>query len=149
MKIVTLGTILASVLLSAGASLFVTHRQTADGTTLIKVKKIELVDDHNNVRASIGLVDVSGTQQPQISLIREDGIPSVLLSVNERGEGTVYFNSPDMEGKVAVGYIWGSDVSPINKQDPFGMWGLKVLGRDSQSEAIGIGNDGKMVVPIK
>jgi hypothetical protein len=155
MKMINLGTLLASVLLSIAASLLITnHQKLAQSTstptpTLIRTRAIELTDEQGKVRATISTVKIEGHEQPQIALLDQDGHSSVLLSVNRRGEGTVYFSSPDREGRVALGYVWGSDAQAATGQDPLGLWGMRVLGRNGQVEALGIGNDGKPVLPVK
>ena len=149
MKSGSLGTILASVLLSVGAALWIAHHHRSENAAPIRTRAIELIDEQGRVRATIGTVRVEGHEQPQVTLLAEDGRASVLLSVNSRGEGTLFFSSLEQEGKVALGYIWGSDSQPKNGQDPFGMWGVRVLGRNLQAEALGIGNDGRSVRPVQ
>jgi hypothetical protein len=84
-------------------------------------------------------VKTAGQEEPQILLRDGHGNIAVLLNINERGEGTLYFNSKDREGKVGLGYLWGSDTPPASGEDPLGAWGLRVMGRDGRTAAIGLG----------
>lgn len=148
MTLMSPSTILLSVLLSTGGAFLITsYRHQPDSSTLIRAKSIELIDEKGNIRARLGVMKVDGHEQPEVTLLGEDGHPSVLLSVNHRGEGTLYFNSPKTEGKVGVGYLWGSDVQFEKGEDPLGLWGLRVLGRNGQRETVGIANNGKPVRP--
>jgi hypothetical protein len=131
--------VLLSVLLSVSASLWLTSSRKKEFAKVVQTGTIELVDDQHRVRGTIGLVKTDGQEVPQILLRDGHGNIAVLLSINERGEGTLYFNSKDKEGKVGLGYLWGSDTPPASGEDPLGAWGLRVLGRDGRAVGFGIG----------
>ncbi len=152
MKLKSTFTVVLSVLLSVAATFLLSRRHTEEvpivpDAGVFRAKSIQLVDDRNKIRAIIGLVQVSGHEQPQILLQGEDGQTSVLLSLNERGEGTLYFNSKSKEGKVGVGYLLGSDTPIGDNEDPLGAWGLRVLGQNGQATGVGIGNNGRLIAP--
>jgi hypothetical protein len=140
-----LGTVLLSVILSLGVTLWVSRQQKHENADVLQARSIQLVDTQHRVRGTIGLVQVDGHEQPQIILRGEDGQPSVLLSLDAKGQGTLVFNSKDKEGKVGVGYLWGSDVRSRDEDDPLGSWGLRVLGRNGQATGLGIGNTGRIL----
>lgn len=137
-------TILASVLLSIAATLFVVSRPVSATSNVLQGRTLELTDTTGKVRVRIAAVNSEGRDRPEITLLDATGRPSVLLSSDQSGQSTLYFSSPDKEGKVALGYIWGSDVR-LEATDPFAMWGMRVLGKNGQIEAIGIGTDGKLI----
>jgi hypothetical protein len=146
-------TVILSVLLSVAASLWITHHRTQEALPapeigVLQAKGIQLIDDQHKVRGIIGFSQISGHQQPQILLRGEDGQTSILLTLDERGEGTLYFNSKDKEGKVGLGYLWGSDTTSVGEEDFLGAWGLRVLGQNGQTTGVGIGNNGRLIAPI-
>jgi hypothetical protein len=147
MKLTALGTVIASVVLSVVATLLIVPRPVAGSSDIIRGRQIELTDAKGNARIRIATTSVDGSERPEITMLGADGRPSVLLSVNQKGEGTLYFSSPEKEGKVALGYVWGSDVQPKSSEDPLALWGLRVLGRNGQVQSVGIGNDGHSIVP--
>jgi hypothetical protein len=149
MKLTTLGTIIASIVLSIVATLLIVPRPVAGSSDTIRGRQIELTDAKGRTRLKMSAATIDGYERPEITMLGADGRPSVVLSVNQRGEGTLYFSSPEKEGKVALGYVWGSDVQPKSLEDPLALWGLRVLGRNGQAQSIGIGNDGHSVVPTK
>jgi hypothetical protein len=131
--------VLLSVLLSVSASLWLTSSLKHEFAKVVQTRTVELVDDQHRVRGTIGLVKTAGQDEPQIVLRDGHGNIAVLLSINKRGEGTLYFNSKDREGKVGLGYLWGSDTPPTSGEDPLAAWGLRVLGRDGRAVGLGIG----------
>jgi hypothetical protein len=78
----------------------------------------------------------------------EKGNIASLLTLDETGNGTLYFNGNGTEGKVAVGYLWGSDTKSLGENvDPLGAWGVRILGSEGLQTAIGISNSGKVILP--
>jgi hypothetical protein len=149
MKLTTLGTILASVLLSVIATNLFIPRPVEGNSEVIRAKTIELTDAKGNVRVKITAKNTNGDENPEIVMLGADGQPSVLLTTNKKGEGTLYFSTREKEGRVALGYVWGSDVPEKNGYDPLAFWGMRVLGQHGQSEALGIGVDGRSIVAGK
>lgn len=144
MRVGNMITILLSVSLSIGAALLVNSRTVSASPDVLQGRALELTDSAGKVRIRITGGNAANKDKPEITLLDEGGRPSALLSTDGRGQSTLYFNSPDKEGKVALGYIWGSDVHPEGS-DPLAIWGMRVLGRDGQNEAVGIGSDGRLV----
>lgn len=140
-------TILASIALSIAAAIFISHRQSARDEIRVRTRSIEIIDARGNSRAVVGTMNIGGREEPQITLLDPDGHPAVVLSVNAKSGGVLYFNSPDREANVAVGHLSGSDVASKLGPDPLGIWGIKVIGRNGQAVALGIGNDGRVLLP--
>jgi hypothetical protein len=147
MKLWTIATVVLSIVVSCGAAVLIARTSTVDPVQLIRTRSIELLDKDGKVRARLSVVKDGMDERPEVSLLTPEGRPSVLLTLNGRGEGTLYFSSPQTEGKVAVGYVWGSDVPPQSEEDLLGFWGLRVLGQSGLTEAVGIGNDGQPRLP--
>jgi hypothetical protein len=101
--------------------MLVTRRQAAEESRPIKTTDIQLVDKLGRVRMTIGTLD-SQDGRPGIQMTNPAGKVTMLIYTNARDEGTLYFSSPTQEGKVAVGYLWGSD-TPTVGEDPLGKWG--------------------------
>ncbi len=143
MKFANAVTVLTSVVLSVSGALIVTLRHGAEPPLPIKTTTIQLVDRLGRVRMTIGTLD-NEDGKPEIEMTDPAGKALVVLSTNSRDEGTLYFSSAAQEGKVALGYLWGSD-TPSTGEDPLGAWGLRVLGdsRGLSSMGIAVGNDGK------
>lgn len=146
MKLTILGTVVTSVILSLAATLLIVPRAVSRRSDIIRGRQIELTDAKGSTRLKMSIRSIEGYEIPEITMLGADGRPSVLLSVNQRGEGTLYFSSSKKEGKVALGYIWGSD-SPLDvSEDPLGFWGVRVLGSNGQAESMGISNDGRSII---
>ena len=141
MKFANFVTIVSSVVLSVSGAMLVTHRPAAERSAPIKTTTIQLVDKLGRVRMTIGTLD-SQDGRPGIEMTDPAGKTLVLLSTNPRDEGTLYFSSPAQEGKVAVGYLWGSDTPSVG-EDPLGSWGLRVLGENLSSTGIAVDNNGQ------
>jgi hypothetical protein len=135
-------TVVVSVVLSVSGAMLVTHRPDAERAAPIKTTAIQLIDKLGRVRMTLGTLE-SQDGQPEMRMTDATGKVLVLLSANSRDEGTLYFSTPNQEGKVAIGYLWGSDTPSVG-EDPLGSWGVRVLGRqDLSSMGIAVGNDGK------
>ena len=147
MRISSIGTVLLSVLLSAATAVLIVDHQSSQTPAVLQAKKIELLDDDGKVRGTLAMVVVDDRQQPQLSLIGTDGRQPIILSINETGEGTIFFNSSEIKGKVALGYIWDSDMPPPDQPDPFAYWGLRVLGTNGKTQALGADSTGHLIPP--
>ena len=138
MKWTAAGTILASIVLSAMTALWIVRHGTSKSTTAVQTSKIELLDKQGTVRGTFGMVEVNGHERPQITLKGEDGRNAVSISVDDFGQGTIYFDSIDKEGKVALGHVWGSDVTAPDNPDPLAFWGIRVLGKNGKDQTFGV-----------
>jgi hypothetical protein len=76
-------------------------------------------------------------------VLRDDqGLDAVVLHLNPRGEGTLYFNSSRIrEGVVSLGYLQFDDSTA--PEDPLGGWGLKVQDSETNITSMGLKNSGK------
>jgi hypothetical protein len=141
-KFANVVTIVVSVMLSVSGAMLAIRRPIADRSAPIRTTTIQLVDKEGRVRMTLGTLDTQDGK-PEMQMTDATGKVIVLLSTNSRDEGTLYFSSPVEEGKVAIGYLWGSDTPSVG-EDPLGSWGVRVLGRqDLSSMGIAVGNDGK------
>lgn len=110
-----------------------------DSSQVLRVHRLELTDDDGKVRAIVGMQ--KGASQPEVTLLNEQGRSAVTLSVDKRGQATLYFSDPNdrkggtdggIEGRVSVGYLWGSDCCyKPGEYDPLGSWGIRVQTRKS------------------
>lgn len=141
-------TVAAAVALSVMCSVWATSSRKVDGQSdTVQAKRIEIRDSSNRVRVDIGIAKESGRDVPEMTFRDEKGNIASLLTLNEAGNGTLYFSGNGTEGRVAVGYLWGSDVKSLRQEDPFGAWGIRVLGRDGFQNSMGISNSGKVIAP--
>lgn len=141
-------TVAAAVALSVICSVWATSSRKVDAQSdTVQAKRVEIRDSSNRVRVENGIANQSGRDVPEMTFRDEKGNVASLLTLDETGNGTLYFSGNGTEGKVAVGYLWGSDVRSPGKEDPFGAWGIRVLGRDGFQNSMGISNSGKAIVP--
>jgi hypothetical protein len=119
-----------------------------ESAQIIRTTRLEILDKSGKVRAILAGDDEYST--PKFSLLNSDGRPAALIMVNQLGYGTLYFQSKDVEGKVSVGYQWGSDSFPQNQEDPLASWGVRVRGANGDVvTSFGVGNGGQILEPRK
>ena len=156
MNLRNLATISISVLLSVVASLGTVgwfSRHATNG--VVRTRRLEIVDDHNKARCTIDTIQVDGHEVPRLTFKDAVGRPIVILNINYNDEGTLFFNSRDKEGKIAIGYLSGSDVfsyksrSATTDGDPTGAWGINILGTGKQTTGVGIFNTGSVFEPVR
>jgi len=141
-------TVAAAVALSVICSVWATSSRKVDAQSdTVQAKRIEIVDSNNRVRVEIGIAHQSGRDVPQMTFRDEKGNIASLLTLDATGNGTLYFSGNGTEGKVAVGYLWGSDAKSPGQDDPLGAWGVRVLGREGFQTVMGISNSGKAIAP--
>lgn len=141
-------TVAAAVALSVICSVWATSSRKVDAQSdTVQAKRVEIRDSSNRVRVEIGIANQSGRDVPQMTFRDEKGNIASLLTLDETGNGTLYFSGNGTEGKVAVGYLWGSDAKSPGQEDPLGSWGIRVLGRDGFQNSMGISNSGKVIAP--
>jgi hypothetical protein len=135
-------TVILSVVLSVLATFVVGRYQSHRTSDVVRAKKIELVDDHGHVRGAFELGEWDGKVVPSISLLDDQGAKAVLLQLNPRGEGTLYFSSSRVrEGIVSLGYLQSDDTDA--PEDPLGGWGLVVQDSETNRTSMGLKNSGK------
>ena len=141
-------TVVAAVALSVIFSLWATSSRKIDAQRdTVQAKRVEIVDSYNRVRVEIGIANQSGRDVPQMTFRDEKGNVASLLTLDDTGNGTLFFSGNGTEGKVAVGYLWGSDAKSPGQDDPLGAWGVRVLGREGFQSTVGISNSGKVIAP--
>jgi hypothetical protein len=156
MNLKSIAAVSLAVSLSAGvsicASVWLSLHWRQPAGDYLRAKRIEILDDQRRVRGVIGTTRIDGREMPQVVFLDEKGRTSVLLRINERGEGTLYFSSKNTEGKVAIGYVSGSDVANsggsevTDEENSVGAWGVHVLGPDLKSLSLAYGNTGQRFV---
>lgn len=67
-----------------------------------------------------------GQTNPALILYNRQGRQAMLARMNELGEATLYFQSKETDGEVAVGYLWASDSLKPGEKDPLGSWGIRL-----------------------
>jgi hypothetical protein len=113
------------------------HDVSNDTPEVVRTKRLEIVDRSGKVRAVAG-TEENASANPKIILYDEAAREAAILTLNSKGLGTLYFQSKETEGKVAVGYLWGSDTVPTSESDPLGSWGIRVLGPNGQQNGFGL-----------
>jgi hypothetical protein len=118
-----------------------TKVRAAENAQVVRASRLEIVDQSGKTRAVLG---VDGTNSgPKLSLYNNDGREAAFLMVNSQGYGTMYFQDKKTEGKVSVGYLWGSDTAtPSDIEDPLSSWGIRVRGLNGAQTSFGLLNDG-------
>jgi hypothetical protein len=141
-------TVAAAVALSVICSVWATSSRKVDAQSdTVQAKRVEIVDSNNRVRVEIGIANQSGRDVPEMTFRDEKGNVASLLTLDDTGNGTLYFSGNGTEGKVSVGYLWGSDSKSPGQEDPLGAWGIRVRGRDGFQNSMGISNSGKVIAP--
>src|SRR5579872_3733958 len=140
---------LLSVSVSICSSLWLSRYWTRRPADTVQAKRIEIIDEDRRVRGTIGLARIGTHKVPEFVLLDERGRISVLLALNERGEGTVFFSSKDREGKVGIGYLSGTDSTDGSAitEDSLGSWGVRVHGPGLQITGLAFGNSGQLFLP--
>ena len=119
-----------------------------ESAQVIRATRLEILDKTGKVRAILAGDDEYST--PKFSLLTSDGRPAALMMVNPLGYGTLYFQSKDVEGKVSVGYQWGSDSLPQDQDDPLSSWGVRVRGPHGDVvTSFGVRSGGEILEPRK
>jgi hypothetical protein len=91
----------------------------------VRTQRIEITDSQGKVAASLGYDEEA--LAPTFSFYDKNGRQSMLLSMSQSGNTSMYFLSKDNGPTVAVGYLVGGDVKPQpGKDDPLGSWGVRV-----------------------
>jgi hypothetical protein len=108
--------------------------------TSVRARNFEVVDGNGQIKAQIGYDNANST--PVLYLNDRLGHPAVLLRLTPEGYATMYFQRGVEEGKVAVGYLWGSDTLRKGEEDPLATWGIRI--RDpNKPESLAVPNNSK------
>lgn len=122
-------TTLLAVLLLSNRHVGSTKTPLQTGVTqpdVLRVRRVEIVDQQGRLTMVLGQQSERGRKG--LFLLDPDGREAVELGLNDRGYGTLYFQSKQMDAKVSVGYFTENDeVVPLSQEDPGGAWGIRVL----------------------
>jgi hypothetical protein len=118
--------------------------KAADATDTVRTSRLEIIDRSGKTKAVLG-VDQEGAN-PKLVLYSNDGREAAFLTLNSNGYGTLYFQNKQTEGKVSVGYLWGSDTLGIKQaEDPLSSWGIRVRGLNGSQTNFGLLNNGQPI----
>lgn len=136
-------TVIVSVVLSVSATLLVERNLRPVLNDTVRVRKLELIDEHGEVR---GLLEVQriqgGEQQPQLILNNDKGEPAIALGLDPHSRGYLSFGAPEYLGSVlTVGYLTLDDTVPHSPS--FTGWGLTATSPKSRrSTVMGVSDAG-------
>lgn len=121
--------IVVSVLLSVSSTLIVGRYQRRALSDTVRVKKLELVDEHSVVRGVMEVRRSGGVEWPQLTLFSDPGRDAILLRVGPHGEGSLVFNNYDSpgfppEGVIRLGRLYMDDTATHSPS--MSGWGLAV-----------------------
>ena len=118
--------------------------RAAETAPVVRTNRLEIVDQNGKTRAVLG-IDNPGSV-PKLSLYSSEGHEAAFLTLNSMGYGTMYFQDNRTEGKVSVGYLWGSDTAtPPEVEDPLSSWGIRVRGLNGDQNSFGLLNNGQPI----
>lgn len=118
--------------------------KAAENAQVVRANRLEIIDQNGKTRAILG-VD-SPNSAPKLSLYSSEGREAAFISLNSKGYGTMYFQDKKTEGKVSVGYLWGSDTpTPPDREDPLSSWGIRVRGNNGAQTNFGFLSNGQPI----
>jgi hypothetical protein len=136
--------IVVSVLLSAMSSLMVVKYQGHAPSDTVRVKKLELVDDHGAVR---GVLEVrpsrEGEQLPRLVLFNDEGRDAIAIGLGPSGRGylgIVNNDAPIQRSAINLGYLYLDDTVPHSPA--MTGWGL-LVGNKNRRTLMGISEAGQ------
>ena len=100
--------------------------------TTARVKRLELVDSRNIVRAVLSTGPDNGVY---LRFLSEDSKPTVELRTTKTGEGKLTFSGDRIPDQVIVGYSPYGDYEDGNKR---GAWGKRISGPDHSQTGINV-----------
>jgi hypothetical protein len=114
---------------------------------VLRARRVEIVDREGRLTAMLGEGSDGYVPAEGLTLFDSLGRKAVILTLDNRGYGMLYFQGKNTMGKVTVGYFTGNDeVVPPSKEDPGGMWGIRVLRPNSEApQVFGVQGDGRPI----
>ena len=103
------------------------HEEAPRSQEVVRARRLEIMDSAGKLRA---VLDSDREAEPELVLLDKQGHKALLMTTNNLGYATVYFQSQSTEGKVSVGYLWGSDSIEPGVEDPLARWGVRLRGKD-------------------
>jgi len=123
--------------------------QVANTAEVVRTNRVEIVDQNGKIKATLGM-DGTDSSNPKLVLYNSAGHEAAFLTVNSKGYGAIYFQDKKTEGKVAVGYLWGSDsATPSEVEDPLSSWGIRVRGLNGTQTSFGVLSSGQNISQSK
>ncbi|HEX7158452.1 MAG TPA: hypothetical protein VF214_05545 [Edaphobacter sp.] len=139
-------TILLGVLISK--SRVESGTRAAEAVPVVRANRVEIVDQNGKMRAVLGIDNSDSV--PKLALYNTEGREAAFLTLNSNGYGTMYFQDKKTEGKVSVGYLWGSDTpTPSDIEDPLSSWGIRVRGINGVQTSFGLLNNDQPISQSK
>ena len=139
--------IVVSVLLSVSSTLIVERYLGHSPNDTIRVKRMELVDDHGAVR---GVLEVrpsqKGEQLPRLVFLNDEGRDAFALGLEPRGRGYLEFVNNDallQQRAIKLGYLVLDDTVPHSPS--FTGWGLIVGATNTRQTLMGISDNGQLL----
>jgi hypothetical protein len=119
--------------------------RAAEAPEVVRTSRLELVDQSGRTRALLE-TDKANSSNPKLVFYDGAGREAAFLTVNSMGYGTMYFQGKTTEGKVSIGYLWGSDTStPSGSEDPLSSWGMRVRGNNGIQTNFGLLTNGQSI----
>ncbi len=141
-----------TVVLTAVLFTLFSHRNKVEqvsSTEVVRTSRLEIVDPNGKTKAVFGIGDRQSSG-PKLILYNQEGREAAILTVNSSGYATMYFQDKRMDGKVSVGYLWGSDtLSSTETEDPLASWGIRVRGQNLRQTSFGLLNNGESISQSK
>ena len=139
--------IVVSVLLSVSSTLIVERYLGHSPNDTVRVKKLELVDEHGALR---GVLEVrrtqDGEQRPQLVLLNDEGRDAISLGVGPSGRGYLGIVNNDAtipQSAIHLGYLVLDDTVPHSPS--FTGWGLIVGATNTRQTLMGISDNGQLL----
>jgi hypothetical protein len=142
-------TVMLAVVLAVKFSSEDKVRAVAEAPKVIRAARLELIDQNGKTKAVLE-TDAADSLNPKLVFYNDAGRAAAFLTVNSKGYGTMYFQDKKTEGKVSVGYLWGSDTpTPPDSEDPLSSWGIGVRGSNGVQTSFGLLNNGQPIPGCK
>lgn len=141
-----------TIVLTAVLFILFSHRSKVEHvspTDVVRTSRLEIVDPNGKIKAVLGTED-GRSSSPKLILYNQEGREAAILTVNSNGYATMYFQDKRTDGKVSVGYLWGSDtLSSAETEDPLASWGIRVRGQNLRQTSFGLLNNGESIPQSK
>jgi hypothetical protein len=141
-----------TIVLTAVLFALFSHRnkvERANSPELVRTNRLEIVDRNGKVKAVMG-TEGEALSSPKLTFYDQEGREAAIVTVNSSGYATMYFQDKRTEGKVSVGYLWGSDTLSTGEfEDPLASWGIRVRGRNLRQTSFGLLNNGEPIPQLK
>ncbi len=112
--------------------------KTGYSSNVVRASRFEVTGNDGRTTAIFGHRS-KDELSPVLVLFDNNGRRVIETAIDEKGNSTLYFSNRRIDGKVAVGYLWGSE-SPIPKgeDDPLASYGIRILSRNGGQLKFGL-----------